>query len=172
MRGLDPEIDVWTMRRRVEGEADAAAAIEGADVLVLAADWPPYELGRWVNRACVDAGVPFVSAGQQPPLLKVGPTYVPGRGPCFACHERGLAAAFPHYAEFAEHRRRHPTAATTLGAASGIVGTFVALEVMHQLINPGPVATAGRALLIDMRTLEQRWETVDRDPACPVCAPP
>jgi bacteriocin biosynthesis cyclodehydratase domain-containing protein len=169
VRGLDPEIDVRRMRRRVRGEADAAAAIEGADVLVLAADWPPYELGRWVNRACVEAGVPFVTAGQQPPVLKVGPTYMPGRGPCFACHERALAAAFPLYPELAEQRRHDPTPATTLGAASGVVGTLVALEVMHLLIGDGPVATEGRALLIDMRTLDQRWEPVERDPDCPVC---
>jgi bacteriocin biosynthesis cyclodehydratase domain-containing protein len=170
VRALDPEIEVRRVRRRVEGEYDAAAIVAGADALVLAADWPPYELGRWVNRACVDAGVPFVMAGQQPPLLKVGPTYVPGRGPCFACHERGLAAAFGLYPELAEHRRRHPAPATTLGPASGVTGTLVALEVMHLLTGAGPVATQGRALLIDMRTLEQRWESVDRDPDCPVCA--
>jgi bacteriocin biosynthesis cyclodehydratase domain-containing protein len=170
VRGLDPEIEVRRVRHRVEGEDDAAAIVAGADVLVLAADWPAYELGRWVNRACVDAGVPFIAAGQHPPMLKVGPTYAPGRGPCFACHERGLAAAFPFYPELAEHRRRHPAPATTLGAASGVVGTLVALEAMHLLTGAGPVATEGRALLIDMRTLEQRWESVDRDPDCAVCA--
>jgi bacteriocin biosynthesis cyclodehydratase domain-containing protein len=94
---------------------------------------------------------------------------MPGRGPCFACHERALAAAFPLYPELAEQRRHDPTPATTLGAASGVVGTLVALEVMHLLIGDGPVATEGRALLIDMRTLDQRWEPVERDPDCPVC---
>jgi bacteriocin biosynthesis cyclodehydratase domain-containing protein len=167
---LDPRIDLRVIRRRIEGEADAAAAIDGADAVVLAADWPPYELGRWVNRACVAARTPFVLAGQQPPVLKIGPTYVPGRGPCFACHERRLAAEFPLYPELAEHRRRHPTAATTLGPASGVVGTYVALELLHLLTGGGAVATQGRALLIDMRTLDQRWETIERDPECPVCA--
>jgi bacteriocin biosynthesis cyclodehydratase domain-containing protein len=158
------------LRRRIESEADAAAAIDGADAVVLAADWPPYELGRWVNQACVAAGVPFLTAGQEPPLLKVGPAYVPGRGPCFACHERRLAAEFPLYPELAEYRRRHPTPATTLGAASGVVGTLLALEIMHLLTGAEPVATEGRAMLLDMRTLEQRWEAVARDPGCPVCA--
>ena len=167
---LDPRIELHVIRQRIEGEEDAAAAIDGADAVVLAADWPPYELGRWVNRACVAAGVPFVLAGQQPPVLKVGPTYVPGRGPCFACHERWLAAEFPIYPELAEHRRRHPTPATTLGPASGVVGTLVALELLHLLMGDEPVATHGRALLIDMRTLEQRWEAIERDPSCPVCA--
>jgi bacteriocin biosynthesis cyclodehydratase domain-containing protein len=169
VRALDPRIELRAIGRRIEGEADAAAAIDGADAVVLAADWPPYELGRWVNRACVAARVPFVLAGQQPPVLKVGPTYVPGRGPCFACHERRLAAEFPMYPELAEYRRRHPTAATTLGPASGVVGTLVALELLHLLTGEAPVATEGRALLIDMRTLEQRWEAIERDADCPVC---
>ena len=37
------------------------------------------------------------------------------------------------------------------------------------LIGDAPVATEGRAMLLDMRTLEQRWEDVPRDPECPVC---
>lgn len=166
---LDPGIEVLALRRRVESEADAVAVLAGADVVVLAADWPPYELARWVNRACVAARIPFVFGGQLPPLLKVGPAYVPGRGPCFACHERALAAEFPLYPELAEHRRRHPAAATTLGPASGVVGTLLALEAMHLLTGDEPVATEGRAMLLDMRTLEQRWEDVPRDPHCPVC---
>ncbi|MGH2948706.1 MAG: TOMM precursor leader peptide-binding protein [Solirubrobacteraceae bacterium] len=169
VRALDREVQVRTIRRRISDERDAAEAADGADAVVLAADWPPYELGRWVNRACVGAGVPFVVAGQQPPVLKVGPTFVPGHGPCFACQERRLAADFPLYPALAEHRRCHPARDITLGPSSGVVGTLVALEVMHLLTGPGPVATQGRSLLIDMRTLEQRWEAVERDPDCPVC---
>ena len=166
---LDPGIAVLSHRRRVESARDAAELLGGADVVVLAADWPPYELGRWVNEACIAAGVPFMLAGQQPPMLKVGPTYVPGRGPCFACHERRLAAEFPHYLELAAYRRDHPAPGITLGPASGVVGTMLALEVMHLLLGDAPIATEGRAMLLDMRTLEQRWESVSRDPDCPTC---
>ena len=59
--------------------------------------------------------------------------------------------------------------AITLGPATGVVGTLLSLEVMHLLIGDGPVATEGRAMLLDMRTLEQRWEDVERDPDCPIC---
>jgi bacteriocin biosynthesis cyclodehydratase domain-containing protein len=166
---LDPGIEVRPVQRRIASEADAVAELGDADMVVLAADWPPYELGRWVNRACVATGTPFILAGQQPPTLKVGPTYVPGRGPCFACHERALAAEFPLYPELAEYRRRHPATATTLGPASGVVGTLLALEVMHLLLGDEPVATEGRSMLVDMRTLEQRWESVARDPDCLTC---
>jgi bacteriocin biosynthesis cyclodehydratase domain-containing protein len=169
LRAFDPEIRARTVPRRVTAPTDVKALVVDADVLVLAADWPPYELGRWTNAACVAAGVPFIVAGQQPPLLKVGPTYVPGAGPCFDCHERRLAERFPLYPELAAHRGRSSRPAITLGPSTGVVGTLLSLEVLSLLTTDAPVATQGRAMLLDMRTLEQRWEGVDRDPDCPTC---
>jgi bacteriocin biosynthesis cyclodehydratase domain-containing protein len=169
LRRFDPAIEVRAIARRVEGPGDLDDVVAGADALLLLADWPPYELARWVNEVCVAHGVPFLTAGQQPPLLKVGPTYVPGRSACFACHEHQLHRDFPLYAELAEQRRRDPPAATTLGPASGIIGTLLGLEVLHLVTWSGPPATAGRALLIDMVTLQTRWEDVERDPACRAC---
>jgi molybdopterin/thiamine biosynthesis adenylyltransferase len=169
VRRFDASIEVLTVSRRVEGPDDVAGVLAGADALLLVADWPPYDLARWVNEACVAHGLPFITAGQQPPLLKIGPTYIPGSGACLACHERAVRRDFPLYDELVERRRGNPPAATTLGPASGIVGTLLALEVMHLLATVRPPATHDRALLIDMRTLETRWERVERDPACAVC---
>jgi bacteriocin biosynthesis cyclodehydratase domain-containing protein len=171
VRRFDPGVEIATIAKRVEGPADLRDAIAGADALVLVADWPAYGLARWVNAACVAARVPFLTAGQQPPLLKIGPTYVPGRGACFACQERQLRRDFPLYEELADHRRRDPPAATTLGPASGLIGTLLALEVLHLIVD-GPPATTDRALLVDMRTLDMRWEAIDRDPECPTCGAP
>jgi bacteriocin biosynthesis cyclodehydratase domain-containing protein len=111
----------------------------------------------------------YLTVAEQPPLLKVGPTHIPGRGACFACHEHQLRRDYPMYAELAEQRRRDPPAATTLGPASGIIGTLLAQEVLHLLIRAEPPATHDRALLIDMGTLQTRWEDIHRDPGCAVC---
>jgi molybdopterin/thiamine biosynthesis adenylyltransferase len=169
VRRFDASIEVLAVSRRVEGADDLVGPLAGADALLLVADWPPYDLARWVNEACVAHGLPFITAGQQPPLIKIGPTYIPGCGACLACHERAVRRDFPLYDELVERRRRNPPAATTLGPASGIVGTLLALEVMHLLATVRPPATHDRALLIDMRTLETRWEHIERDPACAVC---
>ena len=170
LRRFDSTIEVLTMSHRVEGPGDLVAAVDGADALVLVADWPPYDLARWVNEACLARGVPFITAGQQPPLLKIGPTYLPGRGACLACHEHQVRRDFPLYDELVEGRRRDPPAATTLGPASGIIGALLGLEVMHLLSSAQPPATHDRALLLDMRTLHARWEAIERDPACAACA--
>jgi bacteriocin biosynthesis cyclodehydratase domain-containing protein len=169
-KAFDSSLTVVAHPERVRSAADVEALLDGADALVQTADWPPYELNRWVNAACIARRVPFISAGQVPPLLRVGPCYVPGRTACFACHERRLRAASPLYDELVAHRREHGgDPAVTLGPSSGLVGTLVAGEVLHLLADPGAVATAGRALLLHMRTLEARWEPVARDPSCPAC---
>jgi bacteriocin biosynthesis cyclodehydratase domain-containing protein len=170
LRRFDATIQVQSVAQRVEGPGDLMPAITGADAVVLVADWPPYDLARWVNEACLAEGVPFITAGQQPPLVKIGPTYIPGRGACLVCHETAVRRGFPLYDELADYRRRDPPPATTLGPASGLVGTLLGLEVMHLLASSNLPVTHDRALLIDIGTLATRWESIERDPNCACCA--
>jgi bacteriocin biosynthesis cyclodehydratase domain-containing protein len=170
VRSFDSSLTVEARAVRMRGPRDVEDLVDGADALVQVADWPPYELNRWVNQACIARGVPFVTAGQVPPLLRVGPFYVPGRTACFECHERQLRRASALYDELVRHRQeRAHEAAVTLAPSSGAIGALLAGEILHLLADPATVATAGRAMLLDMRTLEQRWEDVRRDPACPAC---
>jgi bacteriocin biosynthesis cyclodehydratase domain-containing protein len=171
VRRFDPDVRVRSVRRRIESAGDLLPLLDGVDVLVQTADWPPYTMLRWVADACQRAGVPYVIGGQRPPVLKVGPTFVPGRSACFRCQETALERAYPLYRELSELRDARPTRATTLGPASGIVGTLIGAEVMHLLLGR-PVATEGRSLILDLRTLETRWEAVERLPDCPCCNHP
>ena len=121
------------------------------------------------STCCRAAGVPYIIGGQRPPVVKVGPTFVPGATACFACQETALARDFPLYPELARQRDETPLRSITLGPASGIAGTLIASEVMRLLLGRD-VATAGRALLVDLRSLATRWEAVERQPDCPACA--
>jgi molybdopterin-synthase adenylyltransferase len=168
LSAFDPAIDVRIVERKVEAPGDVTPLVAGADAVVLAADWPPYEIGRWVNIGCVRARVPFIVAGQLPPLLKIGPTYIAGDGPCFTCHETALARASHAYEDYVRFRRSRPVTAPTIGPGSCVAGGLMALEVLHILTGEVP-ATKGVAMLVDMRTLVVRSERIDRDPACPVC---
>jgi bacteriocin biosynthesis cyclodehydratase domain-containing protein len=172
LRRFDPTIEVVARRERIGDPATLEACIAGCSALLLTADWPPYDLVRWANVACAATGVPLLTAGQQPPLLKIGPTYLAGHGPCFACHERQIRRDYPLYDELADQRRRNPPEAMTLGPASGVIGTLMALEVLRLLVSDQPPALLGRALLVDMHTLDMRYETIESDPACSVCGAP
>jgi bacteriocin biosynthesis cyclodehydratase domain-containing protein len=165
---FDPGIDVTALPIAVDGPAAFHRLLPDVDVLVLAADSPPYELARWANAACMERGVPFVTAGQQPPLVKIGPTYVPGRTACFACHETALRRESPLYDEYVRHVRDAPRPGATLGPASGIAGAMVAMDVVH-LLATGSCATSGAALILDLSTFEIRRHPLPRDERCETC---
>jgi bacteriocin biosynthesis cyclodehydratase domain-containing protein len=165
---LDAEIEVHVVERAVASTEDAVSALRGADVVIQTADSPPYELERWVNRACVQLGAPHISAAQQPPLLRIGPFVIPGRTACYACQEEAARREYPLYDALVAERRRRPSVAATLGVASGVIGTMLATEALHHLIGLTP-ATAGAALMLDLLTWAVEWERFERDPACPVC---
>ncbi len=168
VRAFDPAIRVTPVVQRLASAADAAALLAGADAVVLAADEPPYELARWVNAACVAEGTPFLVAGQVPPLVKVGPAYGIEGGPCFTCHETALRRESSAYDDYAAFLRTRRSPVSTLGAAAGVAGALLGLEIMHLLLGVRP-ATAGGVLVLDARTLEVRRHAVERDPRCPSC---
>ena len=165
---FDTRIDVRRVRRRVSGPEAMAELVTGATVLVVAADWPPYTLARWANAACIAVRVPFVLAGQAPPILKVGPIYLPGVTACFACHERALRAAFPHYDDYVAHAPRSVPRSATLGPASGLVGTALAMELLHLIAGRRP-AILGAVVTTDLRTLTTEYEAVPRAADCQAC---
>jgi bacteriocin biosynthesis cyclodehydratase domain-containing protein len=166
--GFDPSITVECQTRRIRGPGDLGA-VGHCDALLLCADWPPYELARWVNEASLSLQLPFVMAGQQPPLVKIGPTFKPGHGACYGCHETRLRREFARYDELAEARIAAPPPATTLGPASALIGSLLAQETLHLLLGAWPVATHDRVFLLDIRTLELRSEAVAQEAECPVC---
>ncbi|WP_445147647.1 TOMM precursor leader peptide-binding protein [Baekduia sp. Peel2402] len=168
VRRFAPRTAVETVDRRVAGVEDVAPLARAADIVVLLADWPPYELERWVNAACVEAGTPYIACGQATPIMKIGPMFVPGRTACFACEETQMRADSPFYDELVAMRRRDGRFAMTLGPASGLVGTVLSIEVMHALLGR-PAATEGKAMLLDIQTFRTWWAPVTRDPACAVC---
>jgi bacteriocin biosynthesis cyclodehydratase domain-containing protein len=166
---FDPALDVRALRRRVAGPDDVAELVAGADVVLGLADSPPYDIARWIDDGCARAGVPHLSAGQLPPLVRAGPFVVPGATPCLRCFERTLRADTPLYDELEAMRKADPRPAATLGPACGLVGSILALDVLAFLTGLHEPATWGRALSIDMRTMESTRVPVVGEPGC-ACA--
>jgi bacteriocin biosynthesis cyclodehydratase domain-containing protein len=169
LRAFDSECELIALERRIEGVADARAAIEGAHVVVNSADWPAHDIERWVNAACFGAGVPFITLSHSPPVGRVGPMYVPGETGCFECQEATYRERFPLYDELVDQRRAKPSPAATLGPVCAFVGGQVALEVVHRLTGLVRPATLGRSYVYDLRTMTVAHEDVPVVPGCPVC---
>ena len=170
IRAFNPSIHFEPLVARLEGPADVEAAVEGADFVVDAADWPVHEIERWVNEACFGLGVPYLTMSQSPPLARLGPTYVPGTTACFACREATYRRDFPLFDELVDLRRRLPSPAATFGPACGLIGSQAATDVVHHLTGIAEPATLAAALMIDLRTMEITREPVERIPGCPICS--
>ena len=166
LAAFDPALELVVHQRRLTSECDVAEVIEGTDVVVEVADWPPHLLARWVDGACRALSIAHISAGQDPPKLRVGPYFLADRPGCLQCLEAAARRNFPLYDELAEARSRRPATAATLGAASGIVGSLIAMEVIHHLAGIATPATANRAVLLDLLTLTLATETVEPEPGC------
>jgi len=166
LTAINPDLQVAIVEKRVETATEIAALAAEADFLVMTADHPPYELARIVNRACISTGTPWISAGQIPPLIRIGPLIIPGQTPCHECQERSFRQEYPQYEALISHRTENPTDASTLGPASGAIGSLIAMEAIHHLTGTVDPATLGQAMLMDLRTFQVEFEPVEPDPGC------
>lgn len=169
LRAFNSEMRINASPRRMEGRDDVAELIAGADLVVDAADWPPHELEHWCNEACFQAGIPYIAMSHFPPVVRVGPLYVPGETGCFACQDIGYRAEYPLYDVALDQLRARPATAATLGPACGVAAGLVATEAMHQLTGLLPPPMLGAGFVFDLRTLEVERYEVLAQPECPVC---
>ncbi len=166
---FDSSCRLRPLARRLKSLDDVREQAEGFDFVVNGADWPAHDIERWVNAACFELGVPFITMSHSPPVARVGPLYVPGTTGCFACQERTYRDAYPLYDELVKQRRGRPSEAATLGPVCAFVGGQVALETLHQLTGLCPPASLGVAHVYDLRTMRVSREPVPRLAGCDVC---
>jgi molybdopterin-synthase adenylyltransferase len=166
---FDSSCRLTPVARRLESAGAVRELAEGADFVVNGADWPAHDIERWVNEACFDVAVPFITMSHSPPVARVGPLYVPGTTGCFNCQEQTYREAFPLYDELVEQRRGRPSEAATLGPVCAFIGGQVALETLHQVTGLVAPASLGVAYVYDLRTMEVSREPVPRLADCAVC---
>ena len=166
---FNPGITVEPVVRTLGSQAEIGAAVRGSSFVVDAADRPAHDIERWVNAACFEAGVPFITLSHSPPVGRVGPMYAPGETGCFECQEATYRECYPLYDELVEQRRAKPSPAATLGPVCAFVGGQVALEVVHRLTGLVRPASLGRSYVYDLRTMTVAHEDVPVVAGCRVC---
>jgi bacteriocin biosynthesis cyclodehydratase domain-containing protein len=170
LRAFNSAMRVTATARRMEAQAQLADFIDGADVVVDAADWPAYEIEEWCNTACFEAGIPHIGMAQFPPKIKVGPFYVPGRSGCYECQRIAWRRDYPLFEVAVEQLRGRSSPAATLGPTSGLIGAQVGMDVMHFLTGLAKPASLRAACIYDVRTMEVERVPVVPEPDCPVCS--
>ena len=178
LRGFDSTLRVESVRRRVEDSQDVtdliawAASAQGPVDLVVSAIDEPDEVDRWVNRACVAAGVPFIRGG----LAYTQGLYWsvdPGRSPCREClelHRGRLADGVDRETVTWPRVLRMNRPNRAVGPVAMVLGGLVAMEALRYLAGVVPPVSAGRYQLVDFAsdcgTSSDPWPQADD---CPVC---
>lgn len=169
LAGFNSAMRIETLAERMDSEAAVAAAIEGSDLVIDAADWPAHDIEEWVNAACFAAHIPYITMSHFPPVARVGPLYVPGVTGCFSCQVAGYRRSYPMFDLALEQRRAKASPAATLGPACGLIGGHVGMDVMHYLTGLCPPSTLALGHIYDLRTMRIEREEVVPEPGCPVC---
>lgn len=164
----NPAVRFVAVPRRIDGPQTVQQLVAGCDLVIDTIDEPPHLANRWVSEGCFAAGVPFLTISQQPPLIRVGPLYVPGRTGCVACMEAGQRASYPLFDEIeaAEQLARQHASSGPASAA----GAALAVHDALRFLIGGEAGTIGRARRIDLRTLKTTHETVQPRAGCPICS--
>lgn len=156
LTALNPFITVRPYHRRLTEEI-AADLIAEYDLVLDGCD--DFETRQLVNRACVAAAKPLISAAISQWEGQISLYHPATGGPCLAC-------LFPK----APAPGLAPTCAEggVMAALPGILGTMMAAEAIKEITQAG-TPLRGKLQLIDALHGENRTIAVCRDPACPVC---
>jgi bacteriocin biosynthesis cyclodehydratase domain-containing protein len=169
LRAFNPAARITSTARRLGSTVEIADFIDGADLVIDAIDWPAFEVEIWVNEACFEAGIPYITMSHFPPIARVGPLYVPGVTGCYACQGIAWRREYPLMDAAIDAQRAKPSPAATIGPACGLIGGQIGMEAMHLLTGLATPATQGTEHIYDLRTMEVDRKPVVPEPDCPVC---
>ncbi len=155
LRALNPEVAVQAVNAAAD-EDSVAGWVQQADVVLDCSD--NFATRFAINRACVKAGVPLVSAAAIRAEAQLS-VFDPRRAdsPCYRC--------------LYDDNAQTPQSCAQNGVLAplvGVLGAMQALEAVKLLSGYGE-ALVGRVQVFDARHAEWRGFKLARDPGCPVC---
>jgi bacteriocin biosynthesis cyclodehydratase domain-containing protein len=157
--------------------AVATTAAGARRLLVFCQDRLDYAAAMEFNARCLRAGEPWIWATTGPMSRGyVGPVFLPGAGPCWACllgQFRRLSPAPELYDSLIAHARGgHAIAPATFPAAGVEVLAQLVLWKRDQLGRGDPPSALYRLHVLELDAMEVTVHRVPIDPECPACGGP
>jgi len=156
LQGLNPEVDVVGLQKRVDAQS-VDSLVARADVVLDCSDNFPTR--HALNRACVKHAKPLVSGAAirfEAQLMVFDLRR--DDAPCYGC-------LFPEEGEVEEVQC---SVMGVFAPLTGVVGAMQAAEAIKLLAGAGE-SLSGRLVMFDAKTADWRSVRVKRDPACKVC---
>ncbi|WP_143043586.1 HesA/MoeB/ThiF family protein [Nonomuraea jiangxiensis] len=169
LRSHNSYVEVTAVNRRITGPDDLADLVDGADVVINAADQPTAnDVADWVAAACWPRVPHIMGTGYAYHIGVLGTSIIPGRTACWACVRAET------FADHGRHRMESLVGkrekAGAMGALCGLVGNVLAWEAIR-IITGLPPALGDRWSEIDFWPLEIQSRAIPKRPDCPVCGP-
>lgn len=153
----NPDVAVEVIAKRLQ-EPQLRKLVHGVDLVVDCTDNYPARYA--LNRACIAAGVPLVSAAAVRAEGQIAVFYPAGGGPCYRClyPEAGATTALSC------------SEGGVLGPVVGTMGSLQAMEVLKLLSGYGE-ALVGALVVLDFVSFDVRRLSITPRPDCPDCGP-
>ncbi|HEY3487933.1 MAG TPA: HesA/MoeB/ThiF family protein, partial [Gammaproteobacteria bacterium] len=156
LRSLRPDLNINPIDHKMSAQ-ELNTQIGEADLVLDCSD--NFQTRYAVNAACVQHGVPLISAAAIRLEAQIGVFNNTPNSPCYACL----------YRDEADEIQQRCSDNGVLGPLVGIAGSMQALEAIKLLTQTG-VPLDGRLLTLNAETMEWRSLKLQKDPACPVCS--
>jgi len=153
LEALNPFCRIEPVAARIDGQS-VGAMIGGCDLIIDGLD--TLDARRVLNRAALKAGIPYIFGGVTG-FDGMAATFIPGRSACLEC-------IFP------ESTERTPEEIGIIGPAAGVVASLQCIEAVKLLVGRG-ADLAGTLMHFHGLGMRFKKVAIDRNPACPVCAP-
>jgi len=163
VQALDAQLDLRGLQ----------AAVETADLTVLALEEHNLQLAHLLNRVCLKANKPWMIASTDGNLGLAGPLFLPRETACYNCYA-ALAEAATISREMGRRIRQQVIARGAgsffpgLPVFADIVAGYATLAAVHFLLGKQAFLT-GRVLTVNFDRMLVQIEDVLRLPRCPVC---
>jgi bacteriocin biosynthesis cyclodehydratase domain-containing protein len=156
------------------GRTADEAAIEGADLAILALEQPNLQLAHTTNRACIRNETPWLHVVIDGNLGVIGPQFISPDTACYNDYQALTNAAVPSSAmarRYLEHVLEYPKTSFFAGlpAFVDVVAGHASIAASRFLMC-GTSPLVGRVMTVDFDGMSIDIEDVLKLPRCPVCA--
>lgn len=152
---LNSEVQLEVLQRHLQ-ESDLSELLQGVDLVVDASD--NYTIRFSLNRACIDAAVPLVSAAAVRGEGQIS-VFDPVRGgPCYRCL----------YPDDSSDSALSCSQSGVLAPVVGVFGSLLAMEAVKVLSGYGE-SLRGALVLLDLKSMEFRKLKLPHRDDCPDC---
>ncbi len=165
IRRFNPEIHFEPIECRIEGVEQLAELVEDADLMVQCADIPS-TLPRWMNRAALQTGIPFLGGSYQGAVADIGPFVVPYTTSCLACN-RVEPHPVPELLAWTRDRawRSHPNVHFVTATAANLI----CAELIKHITGFARPMTYNTRYLLSVERFTLEPVELPRNQDCPEC---